>query len=236
MAIIAVDPGHGINTPGKRTPKPVPKYGRVVKEYEFNKPAALELKKELERHGHKVVWTGGDNDPSLSSRCKKANDAKADLFISIHYNAGGGHGVETFIVGRGGNAEKLAKKVQPELVKHRNQRDRGVKVANFQVLRDTKMPAILCECGFMDDPRGIEQSWMLDKDFHKSVAVAICKGVQAFYGKPYKAESKSDPAPKPDNLIRVRVNGKQVGAFAELKNAVGMVEKHLKAGMTVELK
>lgn len=197
MAKIAVDPGHGVNTPGKRTAKAVPKYGRVIKEYEFNKPTAQCLKAALERHGHTVVYTGADSDPSLSSRCKKANDAKADLFISIHYNAGGGHGVETFVIGRGGNAEKLAKKVQPNLVKVRNQANRGVKVANFQVLRDTKMPAILCECGFMDDPRGIEQSWMLDKAFQKDVAEAICKGVQEHLGKAYKAPGGSKPAPNP---------------------------------------
>lgn len=189
MAKIAVDPGHGINTPGKRTPKAVPKYGRVVKEYEFNKGAATYLKKALERHGHTVVWTGGDSDPSLSARVKKANSKNVDLFISVHYNAGGGHGVETYIVGRGGNAEKLANKVQPNLVKVRNQRNRGVKVANFYVIKYTKAPAILVEAGFMDDPRGLEQSWMLDKDFQKGVGEAICKGVQQFYGKSYKAPS-----------------------------------------------
>ncbi|PTM59040.1 N-acetylmuramoyl-L-alanine amidase [Desmospora activa] len=186
MAKIAVDPGHGTNTPGKRTPTAVPEYGRVVKEYEFNKPAAQFLKKALERNGHSVVWTGGDEDPSLSTRCQRANNANVDLFISIHYNAGGGYGVETYIVARGGQAEKLANRVQPELVKVRDQRDRGVKVANFQVLRDTKMPAILCECGFMDDPRGIEQAWMLDEDFQRGVGEAICKGVQRYYGAPYK--------------------------------------------------
>lgn len=197
MAKIAVDPGHGTNTPGKRTAKKVPKYGRVIKEYEFNKPTAKYLKAALERQGHTVTYTGGDSDPSLSSRCAKANNAKVDLFISIHYNAGGGHGVETYVIARGGKAEKLAKKVQTNLVKVRKQRDRGVKVANFQVLRDTKMPAILCECGFMDDPRGIEQSWMLDKAFQKDVAEAICKGVQEHLGKTYKAPSGSKPAPKP---------------------------------------
>jgi N-acetylmuramoyl-L-alanine amidase len=204
MAKIAVDAGHGVSPAGngfKETPKPVPKYGRIVKEYEFNKPTAQYLKEALERQGHTVVWTGADypspNGPALSARCQKANAAGCDLFISIHYNAGGGHGVETYIYGRGGNAEKLAKQVQPELVKVRNQLDRGVKVANFAVLRETKMPAILCECGFMDDPRGIEQGWMLDKAFQKGVAEAICKGVQDYYGKPYKAPVASQPAPKP---------------------------------------
>lgn len=242
MAKFAVDPGHGLNTPGKRTPKPVTKYGRVVKEYEFNKPAALALKRALERQGHTVVWTGGDDDPPLSSRVKKANDAKVNYFISIHYNAGGGYGVETYIIGRGGNAEKLANRVQAILPKVRDQRNRGVKVENFQVLRDTHMPAILVECGFMDDPRGIEQSWMLDAKWHEEVGEAICRAVQAQLGLPYKPpeelQQKPDPkpTPKPDQYIRVQINGKQKHAFSQKKNAVDWFKETVKAGDTVNIK
>ncbi|MDR6226475.1 N-acetylmuramoyl-L-alanine amidase family protein [Desmospora profundinema] len=231
MAKIAVDPGHGINTPGKRTAKAVPKYGRVIKEYEFNKPTALALKTALERQGHTVVYTGGDHDPSLSARCKKANDAKADYFISIHYNAGGGHGVETYMVGRGGQAEKLAKRIQKEVVKVRNQRNRGVKVANFQVLQDTKMPAVLVECGFMDDPRGMEQEWMLDKRFQRGVAEAICKAVQSQLKQSYKA-----PETASSSLVRVHYKGKPVGAYADPDNALIKVKELTKVGSTIEVK
>lgn len=190
MAKIAIDPGHGINTPGKRTPKAVSRYGRVVKEYEANKLYAQEAEKELKRLGHTIIWTGGDNDPSLAARCNEANAKGADLFISFHWNAGGGTGTETYHYPGSSKGKKLAQKIHPHVVKAMGFRDRGIKTANFYVLKHTKMPAILIEFGFMDAPSNYnDQHYMLDKEKAKKAAQEIAKGVQAYLGLSYKAPS-----------------------------------------------
>lgn len=190
MAKIAIDPGHGLNTPGKRTPKPVPRYGRVVKEYEANKIYAWYAKKALERQGHTVIWTGGDNDPSLSARCNEANAKGADIFISFHWNAGGGAGTETYHCPGSSSGKKLAQKIHPHVVKAMGFKDRGIKTANFYVLKHTRMPAILIEFGFMDAPSKYnDQYYMLDREKAKKAAEEIAKGVQAYFGKAYKPPS-----------------------------------------------
>ena len=208
MAKIAIDPGHGLNTPGKRTPKPVARYGRVVKEYEANKIYAWYAKKALERQGHTIIWTGGDNDPSLASRCQKANSKGADIFISFHWNAGGGTGTETYHYPGSSAGKKLAQRIHPHVVKAMGFKDRGIKTANFYVLRNTRMPAILIEFGFMDAPSQYnDQYYMLDRNKAKKVAEEIAKGVQKYFGKSYKAPSngggkKDNPhdSYKPDEL------------------------------------
>ena len=84
--LVAIDNGHGYNTAGKRTPK-MPD-GRVIREWEFNHPTAKKLEQVLKRCGLKTVLVSDTkNDTSLATRVKRANNAKADVFISIHYNA-----------------------------------------------------------------------------------------------------------------------------------------------------
>jgi len=61
--------------------------------------------------------------------------------------------------------------VQAELVKATGLRDRGIKADNFYVLRETKMPAILCECGFMDNME--EAKLMLDENYQWTIYIPI---------------------------------------------------------------
>lgn len=198
MAYIALSDGHGMETPGKRTPWKVEKYGRVIKENEFNRAVVKYLKTELERQGHKVLLVAPtDYDTPLITRTNLANQKKVDLYISVHYNAGGGEGVEIWIIKKGGQAERLAKTVLTELVKGTPQKNRGVKEGNLHEVRETKMPAILIEAGFMDNKR--EAELMLNKDFQMECATEIAKGVQKFYGKPYKAGTSKPKPTKPSN-------------------------------------
>lgn len=194
--LVCVDPGHGINTPGKRTPV-IPELGRSIKEYEFNKPVAYYLRQELERCGFRTMLaTIDDNDTPLSTRTNRANAANADIYVSIHYNAGGGSGVETYHYPGSTNGRRLAQCIHKYVIQGTPQRDRGVKSANFHVLRETKMPAVLVEYGFMDDPGLIEARRMLDPSFQKECAVETAKGICEYFGVPYKSGTTS-PSTKP---------------------------------------
>lgn len=214
--LVAVDSGHGMETAGKSTP-PIPeawfgkKKGAVIREKEFNKPAADYLIKALERNGFSTINVSpGTTDVSLTERYTKANNAKADIFISKHYNASIGvwntaNGIETIVSQyASNNSKRLAGLVQAELVKAYNRRDRGVKTdisqsgVNVAVLRYTNMPAILTESGFMDNLS--EAKTMLDPIYQKLDAEATCKGVCNYFGVAYVDEiptgviSKASPA------------------------------------------
>lgn len=154
--LIALDDGHGANTPGKRSPI-IPELGRAIRENEFNKSVVNLLDQELKRCGFRTLLVAPtDEDTPLVTRTALANRNKADAYISVHYNAGGGSGVEIYCYPGSAKGKKLAQLIHKHVKGGTPQRDRGVKSANFHVLRETKMPAVLIEYGFMDDPQLIE--------------------------------------------------------------------------------
>ncbi len=229
--LIAIDNGHGKDTPGKRTPKIL--NSRVIHEWEFNFPTAKKLGKLLEHNGFKVIYVSDTSvDTPLSTRTSRANNANADLFISIHYNALAGEfgshgGIETLYHPNSSNGKKLASLVQNELIKETGLRNRGIKARpGLAVLKNTQMPAIICECGFMDNLN--EAKLMLDEDYQLKCARAITKGICRYYGKQFKDINTSNP--KNDNLYRVRKSWSdsrsQLGAFKSLDNAINLAKKN----------
>lgn len=153
---VAIDAGHGKDTPGKRTPD------NTMREYEFNSVVANELEKILKANKIRTLRTDSDKiDVELRDRCKKANDAKCDYFISIHANASGNTwsnaaGIETFIKGNNSNRQEyeksfdMANRIQRSLIEFTKAKNRGLKTSdNLYVLNATSMPALLVECGFM---------------------------------------------------------------------------------------
>lgn len=226
---VAIDNGHGYNTAGKRTPK-MPD-GRVIREWEFNHPTAKKLEAELKRCGLQTVMVSDTKDDTpLATRVDKANKANADVFVSIHYNAykgvwGSHGGIETFHYPGSTKGKKLAELVQKELVKATGLRNRGVKTGNFYVLRKTKMPAILCECGFMDNLE--EAKLMLDENYQQKVAEAIAKGICSYFGVKYVPKPEPKPQPKPTSNVLYKV---QVGAFAQRENAERLANELKKKG------
>ena len=180
---ICLDAGHGISTAGKRSPD-----GSLL-EYEFNRDVTLRLKKILEEHGVEVLLTAYDDvDVPLESRCKYANANDADYFVSVHANAYGdgwndANGWEIYVVAKGGKAEKLAECIRKHSVEL-GLKDRGVKVANFQVLRDTDMPAVLIEHGFYTNKE--ECAKLKTDEFRQKCAIADAKGILEFLNIEYK--------------------------------------------------
>ncbi len=188
--LVAISDGHELTTVGKRTP-PIPELkNRVIHENEFNKAVTLLLEAELRRCGFDVINVSPTDNDTLSDRVTRANNAKADIFVAIHYNAFDGkfddydpEGLSVHIYGKGGKAEKLAKCVLKYLKEGKKQKNRGIQVNNFYVLKNTKMPAILTENGFMDNKR--EAMLMLNPDFQKEVAVEHAKGICDYFGVKY---------------------------------------------------
>lgn len=208
--LIAIDNGHGLDTAGKRTP--VMTDGRIIKEWEFNYPTAQKLGEELKRCGFKVLYVSdSEEDTPLKTRTDRANAAKADAFISIHYNAykgvwGNHGGIETYYYPNALDGLELAKSVQYHLVKETGLSNRGVKSNNFHVLRESKMVAILAECGFMDSSE--EAKLMLDESHQANCARAIAKGICDYFGVAYVP-----PKPKEEESqvekIKVSIHGQQ---------------------------
>ena len=170
---IIIDAGHGPHTPGKRSPD-------GMREFEFNQETALFLKPLLP--GDVQFVHHNKRDVPLQERVRKANNAKADLYVSIHANAFGtgwssAQGIETYIhSSRPAKAMAIAQAVQHELIHATGRRSRGVKTADFYVLRHTQMSAILVEAGFMTHRE--EARLLRTASYRKTCALAIATAVK----------------------------------------------------------
>ena len=194
---ICLDAGHSAQTKGKRSPD------SSLMEYEFNRDVGRRLKAILERHNIEVIETvTDDTDVSLAERCSIANKNNVDYFISIHANADGTgynwtsvRGWEIHIVGKGGKAEKLAKAIHKHSIPILGLKDRGVRISNFQVLRDTDMPAVLIEHGFYTN---IEECDILKtEEFRQKCAEADAKGIFELLGINYQDNKTEETVEKP---------------------------------------
>jgi N-acetylmuramoyl-L-alanine amidase len=195
--LVARDDGHGIKTAGKETP-PIPELNnRIIKENEFNRAVSDYLGVELSRCGiDSFAVAPTDVDTSLSARVSLANSKGADLYVSIHYNAldgkfdskdPSGHSIHIYPGSR--KSRRLAECIHKYMVGGTEQIDRGIVESNFHVLRETNMPAILSENGFMDNKR--EALLMIDTAFQREVAIEHAKGICDYLGVKYVSEVKT---------------------------------------------
>lgn len=193
--LIAIDDGHGMTTPGKRTPF-FPNSKKFMHENEFNKAVADLLKTNLERCGFNTLMVApGDNDVPLKTRTDTANKAKADFYISVHANAlngiwGNQQGVSTFHYPGSVEGQKAATIIHKYTIQGTQQKNRGVLSENFHVLRETKMPSVLVECAFMDNLR--EAGLLMSDSFRAECANEICKGICEYLGTVY-VDTTKDP-------------------------------------------
>jgi len=157
---------------------------------------------------------GNDNSSSINARWRGANEWGADYFISIHVNAGGGTGAETFFYKdggtRGNESEKFAKTVNDIFSQATGLKSRGVKldtqaaVGSICVLRNTTMPAILIELAFIDSPPTNPDVALL-KDKRNEMAKALAEGISKYLGSSSPGPAPVDPKGKtqtvPFNLM-----------------------------------
>jgi len=229
MLKISWDAGHGLNTPGKRTPD------NSMHEWQFNSKVVEYAMKELALYDKvaqlRVDDPTGKTDVSLTTRTNQVNSWGSDFHISVHANAAGdgwsdAHGIETYVYKMSlDKAVAVAKKVQAALVKATGLTDRGVKAGDLHMVRETKMSAILIEHPFMTNKK--EAELLKSDDFRKKCASAIVSVLVAHFGlkKSVSASSSKEQPKKDDKLHRV-----QVGAFSDPKNAQKLVDELKKKG------
>lgn len=147
--VLVVDAGHGGNDQGAA--------GRRSLEKDINLKVARRVCKIIRKEcrGVAVIPTRPDDEfITLNDRVGMANFYGADLFISIHANSARSwaEGTETFIhpSARGSRSERMARLIEQEYIRS-GRESRGVKTANFSVLRNTRMPAVLTELGFISN-------------------------------------------------------------------------------------
>ena len=165
---ILIDPGHGVDTQGKRSPKG--EFG-VLREYAFNRAIAKPLVERLKKMGFDAeLVVSEDEDISLGERCRRTNrwcdklGSKNVLFISVHANASSNcetwqkpNGWCEFVYTKASNASKrLAQCLYDEAEKRNLKGNRCVPperywTANFYVLKHTNCPAVLTENLFYDN-------------------------------------------------------------------------------------
>lgn len=160
--------------------------GNGLREQDITFGIGSKLAALLWQKGYEVVETrlnkatnlGSDLNSSISKRIEICNSNDCDLFVSIHCNAGGGNGTETFVVSKTGKAYKLAKSVNDSIVKNMKLGNRGVKKANYGVLVYTDPPAILVETAFIDNKS--DSVLLLNKQ--DEFAQAIYSGIMQYLG------------------------------------------------------
>lgn len=216
-----IDAGHGKYTAGKRAPDD------SMREFHFNSVVAKYVADDLKQYKNvETLFThdpSGETDVPLITRTNKANSWGAKAFISIHANAfrgvwHTGGGIETYVyTTKPQGSTQLANQIQKELVKETGLYNRGVKFANFHVLRESKMDAILAECGFMDSK--VELALLKSDNYRRKCAKAIVKGIVSHYGliksdsKPSnnKPTTNTKPSVKPSSKPTVASNSNYKG-------------------------
>ena len=185
---------------------------------------------QVRRHGVTVDETRtSDATVSLGARSQLENKGSYDYFISFHRNAYKpevGKGTETYVYLRGGvKANSLAKGIQMALI-NIGFANRGVKAANFHVLRETKSPAVLVEIGFIDNTKDNE---LFDTKFSE-ITEGITKAILDELGIKYIPLTR--PVPKSNDKTLYRV---MAGSYAVRENAERQVDKLKKAGFDATL-
>jgi N-acetylmuramoyl-L-alanine amidase len=217
MVNIGIDFGHGGSDPGA--------VANGLKEKDLTMKIGKMIGDMLgEYEGVQVIYTRTDDRYlSLEERAEIANKARVDLFLSIHINAGGGTGFESYIYNGNVSAKTVAYQnvIHAEIMKAiGGVRDRGKKRANFAVLRETKMPALLTENLFIDNPNDAVK--LKSEQFLLQVAHGHVQGIVKAFGLKKKAKPQPQPQQKVSDKKLYRV---QVGAFADRKNAERLAEE-----------
>jgi N-acetylmuramoyl-L-alanine amidase len=175
MKKIMIDPGHGGNDGGA--------VGNDLVEKNLTLDIAMRIGDFLSAYDTEIFYTRKtDQTVTLEQRSSMANELNVDFFLSIHINAanGKGQGFESYVYQglSNRNTGDIQKSIHNHVMRQLNEfnvTDRGLKEANFHVLRETQMPAILLENLFIDHSKNAEL--LKDSNFIKELSQAIGEGL-----------------------------------------------------------
>lgn len=179
LPIIILDAGHGGKDDGARV--------KTCEEKKIALRTTFLTKKHLEELGYRVVLTRArDVFLPLGTRVTLANRRDPSLFVSVHYNSAispAAKGIEVYYYGKGalkrrGESKKLASEILDQMIAETSGSSRGVKQGNFQVIRETVMPAVLIEAGFITNPE--ERQLLSSQTYLDKLAKGIAGGVDKF--------------------------------------------------------
>lgn len=213
MAKIFIDPGHGGTDSGA--------VGNGIREKDITLRIGTMVRDMLvsEYEGVTVRMSRtSDETVSLSQRSNAANSWGADYFVSIHVNAGGGTGFESFVyTGTGAPTTTYQTAVHKRVINLTNWGDRGKKQANFHVVRETNMPAILTENGFIDNASDANK--LKNASFLSTLARGHAEGIADAFNLKRKETTEDD------TLYKV-----QIGAFRNKTNADSLAAQARREG------
>jgi N-acetylmuramoyl-L-alanine amidase len=168
---IVIDAGHGGHDRGGIA-------GQRVPEKMMTLDVAQRLRNVLEAYGYRVVMTrNSDVFVSLPARVAIANSYRDAIFVCVHFNAarrGAASGIETYFYSR--DSLPLASAVHYYVAGGAPTANRGVRRRGYYVLRRTRIPAVLVECGFLTNPT--EAQYAQNTAYRQKLAEEIARGVR----------------------------------------------------------
>lgn len=180
---IIIDPGHGGDDQGaKSLGKP------TYSEKNFNLVAARFLKQDLEQLGFRTVMTREkDVFVTLDRRARSGQHPANEIFVSVHFNAAqspDAEGLEVFYYDAKDNPQRttqskaLAQAVYKQVLAVTEAKPRGVKHGNYHVIRESAVPAILIEGGFLTHPGELEK--IKDPAYLKKLSWGVAQGISSY--------------------------------------------------------
>lgn len=183
---ILIDAGHGGEDFGANSVGN-PKY----QEKALNLSTAEMLRRYLRQLGYPVAMTREkDVFLSLEKRATIANSNQSKIFVSVHFNSAPSkeaEGIEVYYYRKEEDAKRtkesktLAESILNNVIKSTKAKSRGVKHGNFAVIRETTMPAVLVECGFLTSPKEMQK--IKDANYLKTLAWGIAQGIEEYLSK-----------------------------------------------------
>ncbi len=180
---VVIDAGHGGTDRGTRSKQPFCEEKRLCLQ------TARLVRKYLDQLGYHVVMTrNNDAFVPLSRRVEIASQSSSSIFVSIHYNSARSplvEGAEVFFYDSKENqkrtisSKKLAEAVLPSILRRTGFASRGVKKGNYYVLRESAMPAIIIEGGFISNPQ--ECALLKSIDYQEKIAKGISDGIDRYF-------------------------------------------------------
>jgi N-acetylmuramoyl-L-alanine amidase len=171
---IVIDAGHGGHDRGG-----IPRQRLSEKIYTLD--VARRLQQQLEAAGFRTVMTrAGDYFVGLGQRCAIANRQRNAVFISVHFNSGrreGANGIETYYYSR--SSASYAAAVHAQVLRAAGTENRGIRRRGFYVLRYTRIPAVLAECGFLTN--GAEGRRVTTAAHRQRLAEALARAIISKY-------------------------------------------------------